>query len=273
MDTVISVDPAGHFSAGLLKMVVLLAAVACAAAPIEGQGKTQLKAQIVPAAAENVYYARRNTFGIFAAYSWDSSHILLGYAENRRLLNLGVSYSRRLLLNRIVNWQYDGELMPVTLESDPVQTTTTTVNNGDPTLSFSSTVSDPTMLACQPASGSGTFPNGDTYTDTSTCGRRWVAGEAMSPVGFQWDFLPQRRLQPFVDGHGGFMYSAHQVPVDYAGSFNFTFDFGAGFEYFRSPRRSIRAEYRYHHLSNHNTALENPGVDSGLLQVSYCFGR
>jgi hypothetical protein len=49
-------------------------------------------------------------------------------------------------------------------------------------------------------------------------------------------------------------------------------DIDAGVEIYRSKSKSIRAEYRYHHLSNANTAQENPGVDSGLFQLTYCFG-
>jgi len=109
-------------------------------------------------------------------------------------------------------------------------------------------------------------------TETLSCsGRRWTIGEAMSPVGMQWNFLPARKTQPFVDGHGGFMYSTQPIPVVNAGSFNFTFDVGAGFEIFRSRSRSIRVEYRYHHISNHDTATENPGIDNGLFQVTYGF--
>jgi opacity protein-like surface antigen len=69
------------------------------------------------------------------------------------------------------------------------------------------------------------------------------------------------------------MYSTQPIPLAQAGSFNFTFDLGAGVEIYRSTTRSIRAEYRFHHISNHNTAMENPGIDSGLFQVSYAFGR
>jgi hypothetical protein len=50
----------------------------------------------------------------------------------------------------------------------------------------------------------------------------------MSPIGFQWNFLPRHKLQPLVLGHGGYMYSTQPVPVPNAGSFNFTFDFGVG---------------------------------------------
>jgi opacity protein-like surface antigen len=80
-------------------------------------------------------------------------------------------------------------------------------------------------------------------------------------------------MQPFLVAHGGYMYSTQPIPTQNAGSFNFTFDFGAGLELYRTGTRSIRIEYRFHHLSNHNTASFNPGVDNGMIQVSYCFGR
>ena len=98
-------------------------------------------------------------------------------------------------------------------------------------------------------------------------------GEAFSPLGFQWNFRPRHRLQPVVIGHGGYIYSTHAIPIDYAGSFNFTFDLGAGVEFYRLNSQSIRVDYRYHHISNHETANTNPGIDNGVLQVTYAFGR
>jgi opacity protein-like surface antigen len=221
---------------------------------------------------DSPYYGRANSLGVLAAYSWDSSHILLGYAENRMLLNIGVSYSRRLFRNRIVNWQYDGELLPVALESDPV--THVTENWTSPVV-YTEFVTEVSVYSCKPLSGtfSTTFEGVlYSYNYVATCGRQWTIGEAMSPVGMRWNFRPTRRIQPFVDGHGGYMYSTQEIPVTYAGSFNFTFDIGAGFELYRSKSHSIRAEYRYHHISNRNTALQNPGIDNGLLQVTYSFG-
>jgi opacity protein-like surface antigen len=225
------------------------------------------------APAANPFYARTNTFSIFGAYSGDSSHILLGDAENRKLLEFGVAYGRKLLLNRVVNWQYNGELLPVALESDPV--VVNTVNWTSPTV-FTESGTGALTTPCVPSSGS--FSNtlsGITYsyTYTFTCTRQWTIGEGMSPVGFQWNFLPRRKLQPFIIGHGGSMYSTRPIPIQEAGSFNFTFDLGAGFELYRSKTHSVRAEYRYHHISNHNTANQNPGIDNGLFQVTYSFGR
>lgn len=221
------------------------------------------------------YYARANSFGVFVGYSNNSSHILLGDAEHRKLLLIGASYNRRLLLRRIGNWQYSVEILPVAVESDPLSlyvdnqtspTQTTYVSPGPPVVS----------CAAQTFNYTFTGPDGETYsgTESSFChGRQWTFGEAISPVGVQWNFLPRRKLQPFFVGHGGYMFSTQPIPIPHAGSFNFTFDFGAGFELYRSRTRSIRLEYRYHHISNDNTATYNPGIDNGLVQVTYCFGR
>jgi len=225
-------------------------------------------------------FARKNTFSVFAAYSNDSSHILMGIAENRRLLDIGASYNRRLFAGRIFNWQYSGEILPVALDSDPVQITNETstfkYTNGMPTQTLTGRFEQPTLSACRPSTTTTIFPikNGTVTTvDVNTCTRRWTIGEAISPVGFQWNFLPRRKIQPFVIGHGGYMYSTQPIPVVDAGSFNFTFDVGAGMELYRSKTRSIRAEYRFHHISNHDTANANPGIDNGLFQITYSFGR
>lgn len=232
---------------------------------------TTVSAQATP--AQNPLYARTNSFGIFVAYSNDSSHILLGNVEQRKLLHIGASYSRRLVLNHALNWQYDGEILPVALESDPL---TKDVTNQTAPVPIVLTDIFQTPGRCVPGVTSYNFvANGITYagTATQTCnGREWTIGEAISPIGMQWNFLPGRKLQPLFEGHGGYMYSTHPIPVTGSGSFNFTFELGAGFEYYRSHNRSLRFEYRYHHISNHGTAPNNPGIDNGLFQVSYVFG-
>lgn len=232
------------------------------------------KAQTPP---ENPYYARVNTFGFFTAYSNDSSHILLGDAESRKLFNVGFSYNRRIFLDRIVNWQYSGEILPVALESDPQSrvvanqtypTVTTFVYNNQGTVVSCAPITEPYTVYLE----NGTIYSSGTYT--SFCaGHIWNIGEAISPVGMQWNFLPRLKMQPFFTSHGGYMYTTHPIPIDEAGSFNFTFDLGAGIELYRSESRSIRAEYRYHHISNHDTAEENPGIDNGVFQITYSFGR
>ncbi len=238
---------------------------------------TSTTAAAWPQSAESgPYFARKNTFSVFGAYSNDSSHILLGDAENRKLLDLGAAYARRLFLNHIVNWQYSGEVLPIALESDP--TASETISQTEPTQSTRTGGIGAALLSCVPVSTAYSFTEANgtpvAYTITQFCsGRRWTVGEGISPVGFQWNFLPRRKLQPFFIGHGGYMYSTQPIPITQAGAFNFTFDLGAGFELYRSKHRSVRAEYRYHHISNHDTAVTNPGIDSGLFQLTYSFGR
>jgi opacity protein-like surface antigen len=248
----------------ILRLGLLISLPCCASSAALGQ-----------TSPERSYYSRLNTLGLFGAYSNDSSHILLGYAEQRKLLSFGVSYSRRLLFNNTVIWQYNGELLPVALESDPL-TRFVNVQTSPTTATYTGSEPYP-MVSCTPVANTYSYTyNGVTYSGTQTeycSGRRWTIGEGMSPVGMQWNFLPRRKAQPFVIGHGGYMYSTQAIPTVDAGSFNFTFDFGAGIELYRTPSRSIRAEYRYHHISNHNTAVYNPGIDSGLFQLTYAFGH
>jgi len=228
---------------------------------------------VAQAKPQNPLYSRLNTFGVFGAYSNDSSHILLGVVADRKLLNIGASYNRRLWQGRIVNWQYSGELIPVALESDPLVHEVEVFTSP---FYATFTHSYAPYGACHPDSGSFSQTiNGitTTYTYTDTCSRQWTIGEAMSPVGFQWNFLPRNKLQPVFAAHGGYMYSSQPIPTSGAGSFNFTFDFGVGVELYRTRTRSIRAEYRYHHISNHDTASQNPGIDNGLFQLTYAFGR
>lgn len=223
---------------------------------------------------ESPFYARVNTFGVFTAYS-NNSLPFAEEPEKRKLVNIGVSYGRRLRLGNVVDWQYSAEISPVALESDPLsrfvvhQTVPTdltqTFNSGPP-------------ISCKPYSFSWSYEDGDGVTHSGTTegfchGRQWTMGADITPVGFQWNFRPRHRLQPFLNWHGGYMFSTHAVPLDFAGSFNFTLEVGGGIELYRSKSRSIRAEYRFHHLSNAGTAEENPGVDNGVFEVSYTFGR
>jgi hypothetical protein len=200
----------------------------------------------------------------------------MGNAEQRKLLDFGAVYNRKLLLNHIVEWQYSGEILPVALESDPLSEIVD--NQLTPTVSVTTFYQGSSPIICAPTTlaYSYTLQNGTVYsgTITTTChGRRWTIGESFSPVGFQWNFLPSNKVQPFFVGHGGYIYSTQPIPNLEDGSFNFTFDLGAGIEFYRSKTRSVRAEYRYHHISNHNTAQQNPGIDNGLFQLTYTFGR
>lgn len=221
------------------------------------------------------YFARTITFGVFAGYSNDSSHILVGLTQGRRLLNVGFSFDRRLHVGNLVNWRYDMEFMPVALESDPVAQVEVQQSAPDPQ-TYTYSVGPPVSCAPQTEQYTGVMSDGSTYsgTATATCtGRRWTMGGAISPLGMDWNFMPRHRNQPFFDAHGGSMFSTRVIPILGAAQMNFTFDGGIGIEHFLSPTRSVRIEYRIHHISNAGTASLNPGVDNGMFRLSFCFGR
>ncbi len=233
------------------------------------------------AVTEQPTFSRRNTLGVSVEGSNNSSHILLGEARNRKLLNLGLSYSHRILLRPSVDLEYLTELRPVVFESDPVVSIVyTAIGVPNNSLTFRQ------AALCKPFifQSSGTEPSGNPYSNTvtGTCGQRqFTIGAGWSPLGLKLNLLPRRRLQPVLTALGGYMFSAQAIPVSLAGNFNYTFSVGAGLELFRSRpdpaarfgTRSLRAEYRYHHISNGSTAPENPGIDNGLFQLTYSFGR
>src|SRR5580704_13223550 len=65
-------------------------------------------------------YGRRNTFSVFADYSNDSSHIIIGQEENRKIGGVGVGYSLRLAHKELFDFSYEAELRPLTMLRDPV---------------------------------------------------------------------------------------------------------------------------------------------------------
>ena len=222
-------------------------------------------------------FSRRNTFTVFTEYSNDSSHILMGVAENRKLVALGGSYARRLWPSHLGDLRYIVEIRPVLMVSNPVAYTTTVSTPFDPPGPTSTnTASSEPDRSCKPGTSQQTFhfpSQSYLYVSTTTCGQRWIFAQGFSPVGLQYSFRPTHGIQPFVSSTAGYIFSTNPIPTSDAGSFNFTFDIGGGIEFLRRRTHSIQIEYRFHHISNHETAADNPGIDNGVFKLSYAFGR
>jgi len=86
-------------------------------------------------------------------------------------------------------------------------------------------------------------------------------------VGFQADFRPLRRFQPFLSTDGGFIYFLKRVLSPEGSQWMYTIDFGAGFNIFHHQNQAITIGYRYQHLSNANISLHNPGTDANTFYV------
>jgi len=104
-------------------------------------------------------------------------------------------------------------------------------------------------------------------------GREWTYAASVSPLGFRVRFLSRHRWQPLLEASAGLHFSARDVPVDGARSFNFTFQFGTGVEWYGRERRALRFEFLLRHISNAGTGATNPGVDAPTIRVAYSFWR
>jgi hypothetical protein len=222
-------------------------------------------------------YSRLNTFSGFGEYSNDSSHIILGVAENRKIGAIGFQYQRRLVNRQQWNFSFTVEARPGMLESDPVETMTLVQ-----TAPEQATTPEGSMpvKACHagifPYSFTITYSTGpvlETGDNIVVCSRRTVIEQGLSPAGLRIGLMPRHRLQPTFSTYAGYMFATQQVPAPNAGSFNFTFEFGGGLEFYQTHTRSMRLEYEVQHFSNKYTATLNPGVDSTFIKLTYAFGR
>ncbi len=97
--------------------------------------------------------------------------------------------------------------------------------------------------------------------------RRRTYGSGISPEGFQVDFRPHSRVQPFLSNNGGFIYFTDRVLSPQGSRFMYTIDFGGGVNIFRKRTQAVTIGYRYQHLSNANISLHNPGTDANTFYV------
>jgi hypothetical protein len=218
-------------------------------------------------------YRDRSSFGVFAEYSNDSSHILMGGEENRKLGGVGIDYTHRLLTSRLLDWSWMVEVRPLLMEEDP-------------TLIQMNTATPPTPLDPNSTTEFTLERRSDciprTFTVTSgphietiaiACSARWTYTGGASPIGQRINFRPGKRLQPFGVGNAGFMIAPYDIPANNSSWFNFTWETGVGVEWYEGAHRSWSAELRYHHFSNKELGNVNPGVDNLLYKVTYRFGR
>ena len=111
-------------------------------------------------------------------------------------------------------------------------------------------------------------PNPQAATANKYNQRTRAYGSGVSPVGFESDFFPRSRVQPFFSTNGGFLYFDQHVLSPQGSQFMYTIDFGTGIHIFRKARQDVTIGYRYQHLSNANISLHNPGADANTFYVA-----
>lgn len=215
-------------------------------------------------------FTRLNTWSAFTQYSPNSSHIILGYAERRRLVTVGGEYSRRLSSRKWESLYYLVQARPLVLAGDPDLVALKSIFSNQVVVRFPSperVVAISRALVDVPVGPNLVIVASPVY------GRQWTYSAGFNPLGLKLSLAPRRRLQPVLLAAAGFLVSTRDLPVDNSSRFNFSFEFGGGLEWFYKPRRSVRFDYRIHHISNARIGATNPGIDSGLMQITYSFGR
>jgi hypothetical protein len=97
--------------------------------------------------------------------------------------------------------------------------------------------------------------------------RKRSYGSGLSPEGFQADFFPRSRVQPFLSNNAGFIYFADKVLSTQGSRLMYTIDFGAGINIFRRERQVVTLGYRYQHFANADLSAHNPGTDANTFYV------
>jgi hypothetical protein len=211
---------------------MLLLMIPCGSPPCLVAQNLSREAAVVPANAPKVARRSRNEFGLWAGYS-PHSFVLEGTSLHRHLFLLNLQYDRILGSRGPFTLKYTADVIPVALETQPT-----------------------------------TYYIVHRKVLRNTAGS--VFGAGANPLGFQVNF-GEKKIQPFANSSIGFLYFNRQVPAPASSQFNFTFNFGGGIQLFTGSRRSFTVGYKYHHLSNADTGIINPGIDSNVIYVGFSF--
>jgi len=171
-------------------------------------------------------------FGAWWGLSLISGHIW-GYAGNIKYMPVDVRYTWLFSSHRSWTMRYAPEITAVAMLSQPVPGA-----NPSPAQPY------PQFL------------------------RQRVYGSGASPVGFESDFFPVKRVQPFFSTNGGFIYFTDRVLSPQGSQWMYTIDFGTGIHVFRKARQDWTIGYRYQHLSNANISHHNPGTDANTFYLA-----
>lgn len=204
----------------------------------QGAAPSQTKAQATPKpAGDYLFDFGDQAISVTGAFS-PASNKAIGVSLDRKFFKANLDYSWVLASNRQLALRYILGIVPAAIVTQPSE------------IDFKHSVPGNTVVRSA----------------------RTTYGFGADPLGLRLNF-GSRKLQPFVDTHAGLLYFTEDVPVPDSSQINFTFSFGGGFELFRQSRDSWTLGYRYHHTSNDEIGVRNPGIDSQMFYLSYTWAR
>lgn len=187
-------------------------------------------------AAQDEEALGKNEFTVWGGFSPDST-VLIGKTPDARFGIAAFRYSRRFNNNDAVNLKYTADFVPFAALNYP----------------------DFEVLRTD----AGTFRVNRVRPTRTAFG--------IAPLGIQANFRPRKKLQPFVESSGGFLYFNKRTPNFTGKRFNFTADVGGGLEIRMKDKRSLTVGYKYYHISNAYRGIDNPGYDNNLFYIGYTF--
>lgn len=172
---------------------------------------------------------------MFWAGGSPTSNNLIGTTENARFGIAGVRYARIFKPGKNIALKYTVDAVPV------------------------SVLSYPTFRFVPDGTGGFQFERR----------RESAFGAGVAPLGIQVNFRRQKKVQPFVNSSGGFIYFTKKIPSEFGSKFNFTAELGGGVQFMLRNKKAISVGYKYHHLSNGYRSDDNPGFDSNIFYVGF----
>jgi lipid A 3-O-deacylase PagL len=98
-----------------------------------------------------------------------------------------------------------------------------------------------------------------------------IYGSDYVPTGGRLFLFPSWRVSPFFTGASGVAYFHAPILSPQGTKLNFSAEFGSGLEATLSSHLGLRAGYSVFHLSNGNTGVHNPALDTNFVYASLVY--
>jgi hypothetical protein len=118
-----------------------------------------------------------------------------------------------------------------------------------------------------------TTPLGGGFDIKEPTGEKPVFGAGVTPFGFKLHVRSSRSVRFYAAGAVGALWFTRDMPVPDARRFNVSFEYGGGLEFLHASGSALVLGYKFHHLSNSNSAAANPGLDSNVFFLGFSRAR
>lgn len=170
-----------------------------------------------------------NEYGLWGGGSFNSP-TLIGTAEDRKFLVIGLRYGRVLATSKHVAYEYTFDVVPLAVVFQPKLALS--MNRDGESKHY----------------GFGISPIGFKAN--------FNRENKVKPfLNLSGGFLYFKTPVP--------------IDISGATRFNFTFDFGGGIQFFTNSRQAITLGYKFHHLSNAGRSAVNPGLDANVFYIGF----